>query len=122
MGCSELRELVLTSSEPTSQELDLIASITSVHFRKIVFMPRTPYDQWTYEGWKLLDIVLSQRVDRLRGLGQNHTLELEFRPRVKFTGMDSGAGPGSFFPNFRVRGRVSIFEVSSGRVVYCSDG
>lgn len=85
-------------------------------------MPRTPYDQWTYEGWKLLDIVLSQRVDRLRGLGQNHTLELEFRPRVKFTGMDSGASPGSFFPNFRVRGRVSIFEVSSGRVVYCSDG
>lgn len=108
--CTELRELVLILFFPTPQAISLITSITSKNIQKIVFEPYISWDKWEYKRWSPLDTALSGLVDRLRASEYDHTLELEFRPKLKVANMDSGVDPDALFPNFREKGRVSIVE------------
>ena len=75
---------------------------------------------WSYALWWSLDIALSNLVDRLRASGYEHTLGLEFR--LAFVEIDPGDDPDAIFPCFRKKGRVSILEKTSGRIIYCSGG
>lgn len=115
--CLELRELVLISFFPTPREISLITSITSTNIQKIVFAPYIPWDKWEYRRWLSLDAApvtvntLCGLVDQLRASGYyDHTLELEFRPKLKVTNVDSDVDPDVLFPNFREKGRVSVVK------------
>ena len=69
-----------------------------------------------------LDIELTLLVNRLRALGYQRILELEFRYGLDFAKMVSAMGPDGFLPKFRENGRMTVSETRSKRVLYCSDG
>ena len=102
------------------QQVSLIPTITSTDIQKIVFSPFSVRDG---EGqfWSSLDTGLSSLVDRLRASGHHHVLDVDFRRDVNFAKRVLGAGPDGFLPKFRERGRVTILETPSERVLYCSD-
>ena len=118
---SELRELVFDMSLQRLEEVSLISTITSTSIRKIVFSPSLSRDL-REQFWSSLDTELSSLVDRLRRSGYKHTLELEVRHQSDFAEKVPDAGPDAFLPKFREKGRVTISEVGSGRILYCSDG
>ena len=103
-----------------SKEPALIASITSMNIQKIVFVLLDCGVEWSYALWWSLDIALSNLVDRLRVSGYDHTLELEFR--LQFAEIDPEDDLDAIFPRFREKGRVTISEKASRRIMYCSDG
>ena len=64
--------------------------------------PRPKLDRW----WKALDDEVCELVEKLRVLGYEHTLELEFHS-------DPGADRRGFLPKFREKGRVIVAPVRS---------
>ena len=70
--------------------------------------------------WSSLDTELNRHVDRLRKSGRKHVLELEFQHN-DFAKTVSDAGPNGFLPKFREKGRVTVSETVSGRILYRSD-
>ena len=114
--CLELRELVLTSSWPKSDDVSLINTITSTNIRKIIF------DQWSVSprSGAPLDNALSDLVDRLRASGYEHTLELEFQP-IKYAYIGFDVNLDKFFPRFIEKGRVTVVETTGGKLLHCSD-
>ena len=121
---SELHELLFTtySQRPSVGELFLINSITSTNMRKIVFALHPTEGGWNPRLWGSLDTALSGLVDRLHASGYEHTLELEFQLVSAFAKMDPEAYLDAFFPCFREKGRVTVLEKTSRRIIYCSDG
>ena len=107
-------ELVVTWSSISHH---IFSSITSVELRKIIFPVRYIKD-WTIfirdtEARAYVDEKLCELVDRLRGAGYRHTLEVELRLR------DIGDDPGRydfsmFLPEFREKGVVTITDASHG--------
>lgn len=75
-----------------------------------------------YEYWSPLDAVLCCLVDRLCASGYKHTLEAEIHESLTYGGIPTGANPATFFPRFREKGRVIVFDEKRCRVIYCSDG
>lgn len=72
--------------------------------------------------WSSLDRELSTLVDRLRALGYQHILELEVQYHPLLAEKISDAGLDGFLPKFSGKGRVTVMETISKRVLYCSDG
>ena len=120
MNLSKLRELVFTVTSILQQEISLISTITSMDIRKILFTVYHPRDLDEY--WPSLETELSSLVDRLRGLGYQHVLNLEFRLDSMFTQRIAEAGFNVFFPKFSEKGRVTILDYEGRRILYCSDG
>jgi hypothetical protein len=105
-----------------SKEPALIASVNSMNIQKIVFVLRNSVQKWSYPRWSSLDKTLPDLVDQLRASGYKHALELEFQLESEFAGIDPVDDPDAIFPCFREKGRVTVLEKASGRIVYCSDG
>ena len=92
-----------------------------MNIRKIVFaLSDSEGGEWRYPSLSFLDEGLPDLVDRLRALGYEHTLELEFQHEFEFARIDPRDDPDEFFPCFREKGRVTILN-KSGRILYCSD-
>ena len=90
--------------------------------RKIAFALHPTEDGWNPGLWRSLDPVLSGLVDRLHASGYGHTLKLEFQLESEFAKIDPEAYIDAFFPCFREKGRVTVLEKTSRRIIYCSDG
>ena len=103
------------------EEVALISSVTSTNIQKIVIRPFLQRGL-RVEFWSTLDAELNGLVDRLRASGYRYTLELVLQHDRYFARMVSAAGPDGFLQKFREKGRVTISESRSGRILYCSDG
>ena len=103
-------------------EMSLLSSITSTDLEKIVLPLRYEYGTTDFSPYgrypRMLDDCLCQLVQRLRRLGYQHKLELEFHiPDVP----DDQEVFKVFLPQFRQLGRVKLISEEDGRVVYSSD-
>ena len=78
--------------------------------------------EWSYPRWSSLDIALPNLVDRLRASGYKHSLELEFQLEPEFAEIDPKDDLDAIFPCFREKGRVTLLEKTSRRIIYCSRG
>ena len=107
---------------PTPKELNVIASITSMKIQKIAFVLEDRGVGWGHQTLHSLDATMRSLVDRLLASGCEHTLELELQLEPKFAEINPRDDPDTFFPCFREKGRVTILEKSSGRIIYRSDG
>ena len=92
-----------------------------MNIRKIVFVPDNTGVRWGHP-WSSLDAALSSLVGRLLASGREHTLELELQLEPKFAEINPRDDLDAFFPCFREKGRVTILEKTSGRIIYVSDG
>jgi hypothetical protein len=103
-------------------EISLISTITSTNIRRILFATCIPH----YPGhdfWSSLDTQLSSLVDRLRGSGFQHVLDVEFRRDLgPADAMVAEASPLTLLPKFSEKGRVTISQSGSRRILYRSDG
>ena len=95
----------------------LLPSITSIELRKIIFLVKygltsSRFAQGMGE-WGLVDEQLCALVDRLRGAGYRHTLEVELR-LAKVWGELGTYQFTKFLPAFREKGIVSIIDVVPG--------
>ena len=115
----ELRELEFSVLQPTTRHRDTVSSITSVNIRKIIFshplIAATLQALTNNTDWKSFDDCVSALADKLRGLGNKQTLEVELRtgsivldPLVDYSG---------FLSKFREKGRVSVVDRSSGQIL-----
>ncbi|KAF9648097.1 hypothetical protein BDM02DRAFT_3115866 [Thelephora ganbajun] len=122
--CQGLRQLEVSELSPAYDKLSLIASITSTNLRKISLPARYQLDckddSHRIGYYETIDGCLCQLVERLRGSGYKHRLDVELwiwgskwnDEKVDFK---------KLLPKFREQGRVEIVERLSGRVVYCSN-
>ena len=88
--------------------------------RKIVFA--RDLGDLMEQSWSPLDTELSSLADRLRTSGYQHVLDLEFRWGPGFAKEVLDMDPDGFLPEFMEKGRITISQSSSGRILYCSDG
>ncbi|KAF9642982.1 hypothetical protein BDM02DRAFT_3123974, partial [Thelephora ganbajun] len=121
--CQELHRLEISELPPTYDELSLITSITSTNLQKISLPARyqldckdDPHRVGYYEA---IDGCLCQLVERLRGSGYKHRLDVELWIRESELD-DEKVDFKKLLPKFREQGRVKIVERLSDRVVYCS--
>lgn len=116
--CAELGRLEVLTILPGEAERAVISSITSINLRTIAF----PSDTHGFSShvlvdrphyWNHLDNTACGLVNKLRALGYEHTLELEFQ----LESVDPTLYLGGFLRNFREKGRVRVVNTSSGEVL-----
>jgi len=109
---------------PSSAHEDLLSSITSTDFRKIVIRAVHVRGQRVLlrrmELWASIDRQLCELVDRLRTTGHCHTLEVELR----FTHTEGDLSEicfTKFLSGFREKGVVTVIDATCGhRVLHSS--
>ena len=115
-NCSELRQVVFYTVFPKEPQCAVISSITSRHIRKIVFTaPRSDeVSRTTLDGSDMLSLedTMCGLVEKLRKLGYEHTLELEFKLHPDWVPLPIGKS----FLKFGEKGRV-LFSDTLGRTV-----
>lgn len=122
--CPELRLLQICATIPGKLERAVISSIISTNIRTIIFTPQlqprysTLRMQLEDPCWLPLDDALCMLVAKLRMLGYDHTLELEFR--LDPVNFDLNLDPKGFLPKFRERGCVRVLHHSCGRALEIS--
>ena len=119
-NCSELHQLVVYTDAPAELQCHVISSIVSRNIRKIVFtgfhpdaMLYTPLDSTSMLP---LERAMCGLVDKLRALGYEHTLELEFGFHSRLFPHILASSRGSF-PKFREKGRVIVSDNGSGKTI-----
>lgn len=119
----QLRELELTLSLSGLTYRALLSSITSINLQKVAFQMRYVLDnrqtpKQPVEPWVSIDKQLCELADRLRAIGNCHTLEAELR----FEGVKVKPVMCDFtdlLPKFARKGVVTITD-DSGPVSYSS--
>ena len=115
----ELHELEFSTLYPTQIHTATISSVASINIRKITFSPYSlgamlhtflnrPY-------WTSFDDCISALADKLRNLGNEQTLEVEFR--FEYLVSDPLVDYKRFLPKFREKGRVRIVDCSGRQVL-----
>ena len=119
-NCSELRQLVVYTDAPAEPQCHVISSIVSRHIRKIIFteFPPDPMSYTPLDSTAMLPLecAMCGLVDKLRALGYEHTLELEFGfHSLLFP--HALASSREYFPKFREKGRVIVWDTGSGKTI-----
>jgi len=113
---------MVSPSVLTEDQVSLITSITSTNLQKIVLSAQYGFKRKgnpAFESYyQTLDGCLCQLVERLRGLGYEHRLDVVIRIS-EFP--DDKRVFEEFLPRFREQGRVKLVRERNGKVVYCSD-
>ena len=109
---------------PTQAIKTLITSITSTNLQRIVFSAQGLAERQSgsdvARSCNVIDNCLCRLVDKLRVLGYEYTLEVEFqggRPAE----WGAGSGLRKILPKFEEKGRVRIVQKSVWRATRCSD-
>ena len=96
-----------------------ISSITSTNLSKILFSSHSQATTLnaflSLSHWTEFDDCISALADKLRKLGNQRTLEVEFR--FVLVASDQSKDLKGFLPKFRERGRVRIVDLSDGWVL-----
>jgi hypothetical protein len=114
--CPNLRELSFYIIEPYKGEQALISSITSTNFRKLIFNGKffIRSSRLDNPSWMRFDDMLCELTDRLRKLGHEHILEVEFYAEHVYVKHIEGLRHPGVLPKFREKERVSIVETGTG--------
>ena len=117
--CPELRELEFSVFYPTATHRATVFSITSVNIRKIIFLhpsvTATLLALADHTCWEPFDDCISALADKLRGLGNKQTLEVEFQTGCVV--LDLPTDHNKILPKFREKGRVKFVDHLSGQVL-----
>ena len=115
----ELCELEFTELYTTQMHIATISSIASVNIWKITLSSyssdTTLHAFLNHHCWTSLDDCISALADKLRKLGNEQTLEVEFR--IKYLIIDKPVDYKMFLPKFREKGRVRVVGRSDTRVL-----
>lgn len=118
-NCSELQEVHICTARPSTQEVALFSSITSLDLQRILFLsafePLSLNSLLDNSCWLHFDDMVCELVDRLSLSGYQHTLEVDIWIE-ELIGPAFCEGLLGFLPKVREKGIVTIFG-ASGRIV-----